>query len=324
MIICFRGEYFLTDYIYKLGNYDGGLMDTGFIFEGYVDNYNCSSKELTGTDIIANRQYSRYTNDGKKVYEFAIIPNMGFLGSPDLLVKNCELKLSFDRAPANIAVLKVGDPAEELKDHLEIKDCFAMTDYISSSAIRDYFSVIETQPFVYHYDDVDVIIKNIPLGETDIRFDTLRGGNTPSYMFVGVIPQKSLMGDLEQSSTGFQANMVSEMNITYNGNSVNGYPIEIAHNSYVYPMLKYLDVTGQLYNQTCGQTLTGPEFEYNFIWSHKFEAEPSPEGWVGVNFKFNELNKKADGEIEPMCLVAWIMFESVFTIDNYLQVDKIN
>ena len=135
-------------------------MDTGFIFEGYVDNYNCSSKELTGTDIIANRQYSRYTNDGKKVYEFAIIPNMGFLGSPDLLVKNCELKLSFDRAPASIAILKVGGPAEELKDHLEIKDCFAMTDYISSPAIRDYFSVIETQPFVYHYDDVDVIIKN--------------------------------------------------------------------------------------------------------------------------------------------------------------------
>ena len=122
MIICFRGEYFLTDYIYKLGNYDGGLMDTGFIFEGYVDNYNCSSKELTGTDIIANRQYSRYTNDGKKVYEFAIIPNMGFLGSPDLLVKNCELKLSFDRAPANIAVLKIGEPAEELKDHLAIKE----------------------------------------------------------------------------------------------------------------------------------------------------------------------------------------------------------
>ena len=308
-------------------NYDGGLIDTGFIFEGYVDNYNCSSKELKlggGLEIVANRQYSRYTNEGKKVYEFAIIPNTGFLGSPDLLVKNCELKLSFDRAPASLAVLKTGEPAIEIENVLQIHNCFAVTDYISSPDIRDYFSVIDSQPFLYQYDDVDVIIKNVPLGETDVRFDTLRGGNTPSYMFTALIPQKCLMGDLDESSTGFHAHSVSEMNITYNGNSVNGYPIEIAQNSYIYPMLKYLDVTGQLYNQTCGQTLTGPEFEYNFVWSHKFEAEPSPEGWVGVNFKQNEPIKNENDEIEPMCLVAWIIFETAFTIDNYLQIDKIN
>ena len=310
-----------------MGNYDGGLVNTGFIFEGYVDNFNCPSKDFSlegGPTIVANRNYHRYSVSGKKIYEFAVIPNMGFLGSPDLLVKNCELKLSFDRAPASLAVLKTDEPTEQLSNVLEIKDCFATTDYISSPDIREYFSTIENQPFIYHYDDVDVIIKNIPLGETDIRFDTLRGGNTPSYMFVGIIPQKSLMGDVEESSTGFRANMVSEMNITYNGNSVNGYPISITENSYIYPMLKYYDVTGQLYNQNCGQTLTGAEFEYNFLWSHKFEAEPSPEGWVGVNFKFSEINKNEDGENEPMCLVAWIMFESAFTIDNYLQIDKIN
>ena len=39
-----RHEYFLTDYIYKMGNYDGSLIDTGFFFEGYVDKYNCTSK----------------------------------------------------------------------------------------------------------------------------------------------------------------------------------------------------------------------------------------------------------------------------------------
>ena len=310
-----------------MGNYDGGLVNTGFIFEGYVDNYNCPSKDFSldgGQAIIATRNYHRYSVSGKKIYEFAVIPNMGFLGSPDLLVKNCELKLSFDRAPANVAVLKHGEPKEQLSDVLAIKDCFATTDYISSPDIREYFSTIEYRPFVYHYDDVDVIIKNIPLGETDIRFDTLRGGNTPSYMFVGIIPQKSLTGDIEESSTGFRANNVSEMNITYNGNAVNGYPINIVENSYLYPMLKFYDVTGQLYNQNCGQTISGAEFEYNFLWSHKFEAEPSPEGWVGVNFKFTEVNKNEDGENEPMCLVAWIMFESAFTVDNYLQVDKIN
>ena len=282
----------MTDYIYKMGNYDGSLIDTGFFFEGYFDNYNCTSKELAGeggSSIIQNRQWSRYTVSGKKTYEFALIPNIGFLGSPDLLVKNCELKLSFDRAPSSLAILKTGEPNEELPNVLEIKECFAITDYISSPEIRDYFLSIDTTPFIYHYDDVDVIIKNIPLGETDVRFDILRGGNTPSYMFVGLIPQKSLMGDQTESSTGFHANNVTEMNITYNGNFVNGYPINISNNSYIFPMLKYLDVTGQLYNQNCGRTLTGPEFEYNFLWAHKFEAEPSPEGWVGVNFKMKEL-----------------------------------
>ena len=80
-----------------MGNYDGGLVNTGFIFEGYVDNYNCPSKDFSldgGQAIIATRNYHRYSVSGKKIYEFAVIPNMGFLGSPDLLVKNCELKLS--------------------------------------------------------------------------------------------------------------------------------------------------------------------------------------------------------------------------------------
>ena len=310
-----------------MANYDGSFIQNGFFFEGYTDSYNCTSEELNGQGgdvIIANRQWNRYDLSGKKVYEFAVIPNIGFLGSPDLLVKNCELKLSFDRAPSSVAILKQSEPREDIPNVFEIKDCVAITDYISSPDIRDYFSSIETKPFIYHYDDVDVIIKNIPLGETDVRFDTLRGGNTPSFMFVGLIPQKALMGDQTQSSTGFLSNNIIEMNITYNGNSVNGYPINNANNSYIYPLLKYLDVTGQLYNQNCSRTLNGPEYEYNFLWAHKFEAEPSPEGWVGVNFKFSEMIKSSNGENEPMCLVAWVMFESAFTIDNYLQIDKIN
>ena len=310
-----------------MGNYDGGMVDTGFIFEGYVDNYNCGAKELSttgGREVEANRKYMRHTEAGKIIYEFALIPNMGFLASPDLLVKNCELKLSFDRAPFSVAVVKTGTPTIEIKDVIEINNCFAITDYISSPNIRSYFSSIETTPFVYHYDDVDVIIKNIPIGESDIRFDTMRGGTTPSYIFVGVIPQKCLMGDETVSSTGFRAQNVSEMNITYNGNSVNGYPMELTNNSYIYPLLKYLDVTGQLYNQNCGKTLTGPEFEYNFLWGHKFEAEATPEGWVGVNLKFSELAKTDAGENEPMCMVSWVIFESAFTVDKYLQVDKIN
>ena len=193
-----------------------------------------------------------------------------------------------------------------------------MTDYISSSAIRDYFSVMDTQPFVYHYDDVDVIIKNIPLGETDIRFDTLRGGNTPSYMFVGVIPQKCLMGDLEQSSTGFHANMVNEMNITYNGNSVNGYPIKIDDASPVYPLHKFNDTINKMCNITSGSGFTPQEFNGNFIWSHHFEAESTTSGWLGINFKLKT------GFSTSHSLVVWLVNPTTIAVDKFHIVEKLN
>ena len=66
-----------------MGNYDGGLVNTGFLFEGYLDNYNCSSKEFDldgGDNIIANRKYKRYSESGKKIYEFALIPNINLDG----------------------------------------------------------------------------------------------------------------------------------------------------------------------------------------------------------------------------------------------------
>ena len=83
-------------------------------------------------------------------------------------MKNCELKISFDRAAANCAVIAVEDQAE--LDKIEITDCFAITEYVSSPAIRSHFDQIEYNPTVYEYDEVEVIIKNIPQHETNIRF----------------------------------------------------------------------------------------------------------------------------------------------------------
>ena len=248
---------------------------------------------------------------------------MGFLASPDLLLRDCELKLSLDRLPSKVAVLKVDDVSSSIEDVLTIKDCFATVEYISSPEIRRKFESINTTPFLYEYDDVDVLIKNIPKGETEIRFDNLRGGSIPDYIFIGLIPQIHLQGDILKSSTGFLANNVEEMNLTYNGNSVNGYPISIRQNSVYYPMHKFFDVTDQLYNLKCGSTLNAPEFHYNFIWAHKFEAQQS-NGWIGINFKYSEIPKKSDGTEEPMAVVAWIVCHSAFTVDKFMQIEKLN
>ena len=316
----FRGEYFLSDYITKMGNFDSSMIDTGFYIEGYVDNYNCDADEFStegGADVMTNRQWGRYKADGKIIYEFVIIPSHGFLASPDLLVRNCEIKLSFDRTSPELVLLEGSDVTTAVGKTITIENCYAMVEYVSSPDYRSLYDSIDQMPFIYHYDDIDITIKNIPENQTDVRFDNLRGGNVPDYMFIGIIPKKNLVGNKLTSCTGFKHQKVSEMNISFNGNSVNGYPLFINKGSVIYPMQRFLDCTGQLYNAAIGKTLTGPEFEYNFLWSHKFEAEMSEQGWVGVNLTFETVPS------EPMALVVFSIYETAFSIDKFLQVEKI-
>ena len=297
------------------------MVDTGFYTEGYIDNYNCNSADFAvegGSTVVLNRQWGRHKTGNMVTYEFIFIPSHGFLASPDLLVKNCEIKLSFDRAPTEVALLTNAAVTTRPGKTIEIKDCFAMVDYVSSPNMRTLYDHIDQSPFVDTYDDIDIIIKNIPENQLDVRFDNLRGGQIPDYLFIGMIPKSSLSGNVETSSTGFRHCNVTEMNISFNGNSVNGYPMNISKKSVIYPLQKFLDVTGLLYNQNCGKTLTGPEFEYNFLWSHKFEAEMTDEGWIGINLTFDE------APADQMALVVFSVFESAFSIDRYRLVEKIN
>ena len=86
----FRGEYFLSDYITKIGNFDSSMIDTGFYIEGYVDNYNCDASELSsegGSDVMTNRQWGRYKADGKIIYEFIVLATRRFVRSSALFIR---------------------------------------------------------------------------------------------------------------------------------------------------------------------------------------------------------------------------------------------
>ena len=250
-------------------------------------------------------------------WTFVICPNFGFLGSPEPLMSNCELKLSFDRSNAYTSVLDVGSTTPSMKD-IEIKDCYAVTEYISSENLRTYFDRIDYQPIRYEYDACEVMVKSIPTGETEIRFDNLRGGVLPLAMFAAIAPQSSLSGDKAVSSTFFKNYNVEEMNITLNGSSVNGFPICVRDGSPVFPFQKFLDTTDKYYNVISSDTFTLTEFKYNYIWSHKFEAESADRGWLGINFKLSESFS------ENMCLVVWIISPTVLTLDKFHKVEKIN
>ena len=295
------------------------MLQTGFSTEGYSDFFNMNAEKLQRetSDIKNRRKWGRYQQGQTTRYEFAFSPNAGFLASPDHLLKDTELKISFDRCPPSMALLEVDTVTTECLK-LEIKDCYAITEYVSSETIREKFASIENVPYEYEFEEVDVMIKNLPLNETDIRFDNIRGGKLPSHMFVGLISQSALKGSFELSSTCFEAENISELNITLNGNSVHGYPMTIKNNSAIYPIQKFFETTNSMYNEYCGSCLSLMEFDYNFIHSHLFEGEMSNNGWIGVNFKLTSAPSR------PMSIVLWFITQTSLTIDKFHSVERIN
>ena len=256
----------------------------------------------------------------KRVYEFVIIPSCGFLNSPEPLMKDCELKLSFDRSKPYTSVIDVGATSTSplLTDPIEIKDVVAITEYVSSPNLRNYFDSIDYEPITYNYDSCQLMVKSIPTGETEIRFDNLYGGNVPLVMFAAVIPQKALKGDSSMSSTMFKDNFVEQMDFTLNGNSVHGFPMIVKHGSAVKPLQKFLDSTDRYYNVGSGESLSLVDFEYNWIWSHKFEAEVTSQGWIGINMKLSS------AFLESMSLVVWIISPECISIDKFHKIEKLN
>ena len=121
----FRGEYFLADYISKIGNFDFEALHSGWQTEGYFyDSHFDGGKDLKGSvweNYVLKRKDCSTVVGSKRRYEFAYIPYAGFLASPELLLKDCELKLSFDRANANIALTKLQESTAPT--NIEMLDC---------------------------------------------------------------------------------------------------------------------------------------------------------------------------------------------------------
>ena len=233
------------------------------------------------------------------------------------MIKDCELKIRFQRAPWNVAVQAIADTPSEI-EKIEIKDVYAISEYISSPAWRRYFDKIDGSPIIYEYQDSEVIIKSLPQNETEIRLDGVKGGNLPSYIFAGLIPQSSLNGDQDHSSTSFKSYGVKEFNLTLNGNSVNGYPLIVKNECSTLPMHKFFDSTNRLHNIYAGESITQSDFKVNWLWSHKFECENASQGWLGITLKLET------ALTVPMSLVIWVINPTALSVDKFHQIERIN
>ena len=315
-----KGEYYLIDYIQKIGNFNGNTIESMFALEGYHDKYNVDVGMLSKTPKTATARKTGALKDGKRTYEFMFIPNCGFLNSNLPLLNNCELKLSFDRVNSDVALLLLPEttPADDISGSpIKITDCYAITEYVSSEYYRRYFNQIDNEPIEYQFEECDITLKPLSLNETDIRLDNIRGGNSPACVFLGIIPTSSLNGDLTKSSVGFHQHGVKSVNITLNGRTVNGYPIEMPHESPIAPLQKFYDVTNRYMNPLAGECASINSFKTNWIYAHRFEAESTSQGWLGVHLELSE------PYTESHTLVIWSVNTSAITIDKYHQIEKV-
>ena len=85
------------------------MLITALSHEGYFDYFNSDKNEISqqqSANIINRRKFGAHQTGTTRRFEFIFCPMIGFLASPDLLMKDCELKISFDRANAANAILE--------------------------------------------------------------------------------------------------------------------------------------------------------------------------------------------------------------------------
>ena len=136
------------------------------------------------------------------------------------------------------------------------------------------------------------------MNEQSIRMDNLRGGNTPDYVFVGLIQTKALNGDSELGSTVFKNYDIQDFSLTLNGTACQGFPMRIMNNNPIWPFHKFYDVLGRSSNPAISGQTKLEHFKDQVLFSHKFEGEEATQGWIGVSIT----HSKAEGFTEQFSL----------------------
>ena len=279
-----------------IGNFNPGYISSCFYPAGYFDNYNCDSKEFSGssgpgrlTTIESSRQsLLSQPKDDKIIYDLLFRPAIGILNSKKPLLPKTEMIISFDRANSELALInKAVDQETEMDGKtIDLKNVFLRASYYSSPYLRNYFEKIYKNDISYNYDECQVFQKTLPLGVSVIRLANLIGGNTPKYFFAGIIESGALNGDFNMSSTSFRRHSVSEFDLTLDGYSVNGYPLSSENESPLNIYDKFMETTNRKYENSCAEQILPGDFkQFHYIYSHKFCGETAETGWLGVNLK---------------------------------------
>ena len=282
-----------------IGNFNPGYLKSCFYPAGYFDIYNVDSSSFSDSDNLKRIKISRKSlikpGNGKVVYDLLFKPPSGLLNSKTPLIPKTEIIISFDRAPAELALINVSDGADSILDgkSIELTNVFMRASYYSSPYLRNYFDQIMTKEISYKYDECQVFQKSLPTGINIIRLANLIGGNTPNYLFAGIIESAALNGDFNKSSSAFQRHGVIDFDLTLDGYSVNGFPVTSEDESPLNVYDKFLSTTNRKFDNLCGAQIEPEDFQlFHYIYSHKFCGETTETGWIGINLKLDEAYSK--------------------------------
>lgn len=278
----------------KIGNYNIDYIYTYYETEGYYDrNIYESSTDDEKLQLVAYRRKNATTitdskGEKKFVYEFLMTPNDPFLNENKPLPPGVELQLSFDRLISDFSVLNVTNTDPMKGKILELKNVYASVEYVTSDALRTYSDRISATPIPFIYDECTVLYKALPLNDQQIRLENIRGGNTPDYVFIGIIETEKISGSTKTSAIEFKSSAIKEFNLTLNGSSCLGFPLKIENNFPIWPFLKFHDTLGNMNNSTSANQFSLSEFKEMSLFSHKFEGEDATQGWLGVGLTLND------------------------------------
>ena len=313
----------LMEYLQVFGNFNSEYVTTGLYNSGHFDNFNLNTTDLSTkvTELTTgNRESLRSKKSGAsyQTYDLIFRPPSGILNSKLPLLPNTELIISFDRAISDLSLIsKVADmDSDILGTALDLKNVSLKARYYSTPYLRNYFESIREQDITYKYDEIVVYHKSIPTNETIIRLNNIIGGNTPQYLFAGIIESKALVGHSEFSSTCFKHHNVVEFDLTLNGTSCNGFPLTSQDSSPINVYEKYLETTGRKFQNLCAGLIEPSDFvKFHYLYSHKFNVE-SNDGWLGINLKLSQVFK------ENMVLVIWTVYDVEMKVDRFKRIEK--
>lgn len=286
----------------KISNFNASYVTTTMAhMEGYAEKLHSADrsfiellKSSKSSDIISNREYFGESSTGKMQYQLRLSLDGGVLNCNQPLPSNTEVKLSFDRSQASVALLykEYGEnkqyPTTLDAKVLDIIDPYLEVEYISSPYLRNFYAQIVDRPITMRYDDCDIYMKTLNQGQSMIRVNNIMGGLTPDYLFAGVVKTDALNGDFLLSSSRFVDVGYKEVCVTLNGMPVQGYPISMDFAKPVKLFSKFMDTIGKTKKSVAGDSIDPTYFcAYYTLISHRFEGEAANEGWIGLDIKLN-------------------------------------
>ena len=304
-------EFFLSSYFNYLINYSIDYQNSAMRSVGIYD-YSQETTAALATwppETIAAFKTSRYnTVPGQTTFQIIMPIDSTIFNTNDLLPSNTSLDLSFERLKASSSALLL--KSTELADSvIELKDCYMLLPYKRDENMFQLERNAIQKPLKIKFDEFVIKRFNVPRGTDSVMMSDVISGPLPYKIFWGIQDMDSYTGSFESSSTRFNRNGVTKVNIYIDGKEGDDFPLSLSSNMIGLPFIKFLQSTNQLQNGYMSRTLSIREFkDSNCIFSTSLDPDSS--GSLSFEFGFDRVVNK------DKVLIVCCLYDRTMRIDQ--------